>query len=73
MFIMKNKVAVGIIFLISLSLAIALGMMDYETKSLWHLLTSDAGNIPTLLIFTLFFMGVGVGIWQVFRFLTLKL
>lgn len=72
MYVMKNKVGVGIIFLISLSLAIALGMMDYETESLWHLLTSDAGNIPTLLIFTLVFMGGGILILQLFRFLASK-
>ncbi len=64
---MNNKKEIGIIFLISLGLSITLGMIDYETESFWHLLTSDPGNIPTLLIFTLVFMGVGVGILQLFR------
>lgn len=69
---MKNKKILAVIFLLSLGLSITLGMMDYETKSFWHLLTSDAGNIPTLLIFTLVFMGVGVLILQLFRFLASK-
>ena len=40
-------------FSISFSIAIVLGMLDYETKSLWHLFSLE--NLPAIIIFTTVF------------------
>lgn len=69
---MKDKKVIAIIFLISLGLSITLGMMDYETESFRHLLTSDPGNIPTLIIFTLVFTGIGIAGLRLIRVLASK-
>lgn len=57
-----KKSTVYIIVFIALFLSLSLGMMDYETKSFWHLLTSDVGNLIFLLILTTLFSFFGVGL-----------
>jgi len=63
---MKNQKIILLIVLLSLGLSITLGMLDYETQSFWHLLTSDPGNIPALLLFTLVFSAMGILIFRLF-------
>lgn len=48
------------LLLVSFLASIMLGMMDYETESLAHLLTSDPGNWIALLIYTGVFMLLGI-------------
>ncbi|MFK7949264.1 MAG: hypothetical protein AB8G11_16855 [Saprospiraceae bacterium] len=57
-----KKSTIYIIVFIALTLSFSIGMMDYETQSLWHLLTSDGGNVIFLLILTIFFSLFGVGL-----------
>jgi hypothetical protein len=56
----------GIIWVIAVGLALALGWMDYETTSLCVLLC-NGGNAITLLIFTLVFASIGYGIRSMIR------
>lgn len=52
------------IFVLSLSLAIVLGGLDYETHSIKDLFLNK-GNIFALIIYTLLFMAVAyTGIWM---------
>ena len=57
-----KKSSVYVIVAIALIASLSLGMMDYETESLWHLLTSDGGNIIFILIATIFFSLFGIGL-----------
>ncbi len=66
---MKDKIAIIIIIFISICLSLSLGMLDYETESLYHLLTSDKGNIPILVIFAMFFTGVGLGFFFMIKYI----
>ena len=62
------KIITGfIILVISIFLSLSIGMMDYETESLWHLLTSDRGNIVMLSLMTGFFCLIGFGILQLVK------
>ena len=53
--------------LISFACALALGMIDKETQSLWHLLTAEPGNIVALGLYTGLFSMIGVGTLMAFR------
>ncbi len=57
---MKNKKVIYSIILIAFLLALYLGMIDHETKSLIHLLTGDLGNLVALALYTLVFTLIGL-------------
>lgn len=57
-----KKITLFVVVFISFCLSLVVGMMDYETESLWHLLTSDKGNIVFLSVLTGFFALIGVGL-----------
>lgn len=64
---MKNPKTILRLLLFSILAAICLGMMDYETESLWHLFTSDPGNIIALGFYTGAFMLLGLMAMGVYR------
>ncbi|MBX2873853.1 MAG: hypothetical protein KTR30_17190 [Saprospiraceae bacterium] len=55
------------ILLVSFLASIMLGMLDYETESLVHLLTSDPGNWIALLLYTGAFTLLGIMLLGFFR------
>jgi hypothetical protein len=57
---MKDPKTIRRLLLFSILAAIGLGMLDYETQSLWHLFTSDPGNIVALGFYTGSFMLLGL-------------
>lgn len=64
---MKDPKTIRHLLLFSILAAIGLGMLDYETESLWHLFTSDPGNIVALGFYTGSFMLLGlmgIGIYK---------
>lgn len=64
---MKTEKAIYLIVFISFCLSLCIGMMDYETESLIHLLTSDLGNLITLSFITAIFTMIGIGGLYLFR------
>ena len=61
-----NKIAYTAILLISFCLAVSIGMLDYETKSLTHLFTAELGNVVMLGLMTVVFSLIGCAMWAVF-------
>ena len=64
---MKTKSPYIAIVLLSFLASVALGMSDYETKSLVHLFTAEWGNIITLGLLTVFFSSIGFGVLGVVK------
>lgn len=64
---MKNEKTAIYLISISFIFALTLGMMDYETESLFQLFTSDPGNIAALLFYTGFFTLLGWTLICTFR------
>jgi len=56
-----KKYEIVIVVFFSVCLAIGLGLLDRETESLWHLFTAEPGNLVMMLIFSMFFSGIGLG------------
>ena len=66
---MKNKKTIFLIVFISFSMSLFLGMIDHETESLIHLLTSDTGNLVALLFYTLVFTILGLTAFHLIQFI----
>ncbi len=62
-----NKKTYFYLLVFSFLTAVCLGMMDYETESLWHLFTAEWGNILALLMYTVFFFFVGWCVVRIYR------
>ena len=61
-----KRYEIVIVVFFSFCLAIGLGLLDRETESLWHLFTAEPGNLMMMLIFSIFFSGIGFsGMWFV--------
>jgi len=61
---MNNK---SLIVFCAFLLSIGLGMLDRETESLLHLLTAEPGNIVAILLYTLIFSLLGLGIYKLYQ------
>lgn len=65
--IMKSRHYLTIVLLAFL-FSVLLGMIDYETRSLYHLFTGDGGsNFLVLLLYTSLFSLIGIGMIKMGR------
>lgn len=64
---MKYMKIAATIFPFAVLLSIGLGFLDRETKSLWHLLTAEMGNVVALGLYSLFFTAIGCIAWIPFQ------
>ncbi len=64
---MRGKLVYAAVVVVSFCLAVGLGMLDHEAKSLVHLFTAELGNFVALLIYTVAFSLVGCSLVAVVR------
>lgn len=55
---------IAYIIVVSFLISVGLGLADYETQSLWHLFTGDAGNLLALLMYTFIFSTIGITLFS---------
>ena len=64
---MSKRKIVLVFVAVSFCLAVTLGLLDRESKSLVHLFTAEWGYVIALLIYTALFSAIGLGASGVFR------
>lgn len=64
---MSKRKIVLVVVAVSFCLAVTLGLLDRETRSLVHLFTAEWGNVIALLIYTVVFTAIGLSAIAVLR------